>query len=39
VHTDPDIAVELFMLEPSERSVVAEHTLENPDEDAGREAA
>jgi uncharacterized protein YbcI len=35
VHTDPDIAVELFMLEPAESSVVAEHTQEFPGEDAG----
>lgn len=25
VHTDPDVAVELFMLEPSDRSAVAEY--------------
>jgi uncharacterized protein YbcI len=28
VHTDPDIAVELFMLEPTGVQVVAEHALE-----------
>jgi uncharacterized protein YbcI len=28
VHTDPDIAVELFMLEPTGEAVVAEHELE-----------
>jgi uncharacterized protein YbcI len=28
VHTDPDIAVEMFMLEPTGKSVVAEHELE-----------
>lgn len=33
VHTDPDIAVELFMLEPAERSVMAEHMQEFPDDD------
>ena len=32
VHTDPDIAVELFMLEPGEQGVVAEVTLDIPDE-------
>ena len=39
VHTNPDIAVELFMLEPGERGVTAEFTLELPDEDADPEAA
>ena len=34
VHTDPDIAVELFMLEPGEHTEVAEVTVEIPDEDA-----
>jgi uncharacterized protein YbcI len=38
VHTDPDIAVELFMLEPGEQGIVAEFTLEIPDE-AGPDAA
>ena len=33
VHTDPDIAVELFMLEPTERGVVAEHVQDFPDDD------
>jgi uncharacterized protein YbcI len=33
VHTDPDVAVELFMLEPSERGVVGEHTQDFPDDD------
>ena len=33
VHTDPDVAVELFMLEPAERTAVAEHTQEFPSED------
>jgi uncharacterized protein YbcI len=33
VHTDPDIAVELFMLEPSEQGVVAEHMQDYPDDD------
>jgi uncharacterized protein YbcI len=28
VHTDPDIAVEMFMLEPTGEAVVAEHELE-----------
>jgi uncharacterized protein YbcI len=28
VHSDPDMAVELFMLEPAQTSVVAEHELE-----------
>jgi hypothetical protein len=28
VHTNPDIAVELFMLEPTGEPVVAEHSLE-----------
>ena len=32
VHTDPDIAVELFMLEPGEPGVAAEVTLELGDE-------
>jgi len=35
VHTDPDIAVELFMLEPGESGIVAEVTLEIEHEDAG----
>jgi uncharacterized protein YbcI len=30
VHTDPDVAVELFMLEPSDRPVIAEHVLDVP---------
>jgi hypothetical protein len=30
VHTDPDVAVELFMLEPSDRRAVAEHEEEFP---------
>jgi uncharacterized protein YbcI len=34
VHTDPDIAVELFMLEPSDRTAVADHVLELPADDA-----
>ena len=34
VHTDPDIAVELFMLEPTGRSAIAEHEQEFP-ADAG----
>ena len=38
VHTDPDIAVELFMLEPGEQGIVAEFTFEVPDED-GPDAA
>lgn len=33
VHTDPDIAVELFMLEPTGRSAVAEYEQEFPTED------
>lgn len=33
VHTDPDVAVELFMLEPSERGVVAEHVQDFPEDD------
>ena len=36
VHTDPDIAVELFMLEPGEGSAIAEVTLELGNEDADR---
>lgn len=32
VHTDPDIAVELFMLEPTESPADAEHTHELPPE-------
>src|SRR6476660_7924786 len=32
-HTDPDVAVELFMLEPTGRTAVAEHTQEFPSED------
>ena len=32
VHTDPDIAVELFMLEPGDQGIVAEFTLEIPEE-------
>ena len=38
VHTDPDIAVELFMLEPGEPGVVAEVSLEIPEE-AGPDTA
>ena len=38
VHTDPDIAVELFMLEPGDQGIVAEFTLEIPEED-GPDAA
>ena len=34
VHTDPDVAVELFMLEPVDRSEVAEHAQEFPADDA-----
>ena len=34
VHTDPDIAVELFMLEPTETSAIAEFTQEFPPEPA-----
>jgi uncharacterized protein YbcI len=30
VHTDPDVAVELFMLEPSDGRAVAEHEQEFP---------
>ncbi|HEY6695768.1 MAG TPA: Na-translocating system protein MpsC family protein [Solirubrobacteraceae bacterium] len=33
VHTDPDIAVELFMLEPTGRSAIAEHEQEFPADD------
>lgn len=33
VHTDPDIAVELFMLEPADQSAVAEYEQEFPVED------
>ena len=33
VHTDPDVAIELFMLEPGERGVIAEVMLELSDED------
>jgi len=33
VHTDPDIAVEVFMLEPAERGIVAEYAQEFPDDD------
>lgn len=32
VHTDPDVAVELFMLEPTVRTEVAEHVQEFPAE-------
>lgn len=37
VHTDPDIAVELFMLEPTGQSAIAEHEQEFPadEDDAG----
>jgi uncharacterized protein YbcI len=34
VHTDPDVAVELFMLEPTGGSAVAEYEQEFPAEDA-----
>jgi uncharacterized protein YbcI len=30
VHTDPDVAVELFMLEPTGEPIVAEHELQVP---------
>ena len=33
VHTDPDLAIELFMLEPGDRSIVAEVTVEIPQDD------
>lgn len=33
VHTDPDIAVELFMLEPTGSGVTAEHEQEFPADD------
>jgi uncharacterized protein YbcI len=36
VHTDPDIAVELFMLEPGDAGSVAQVTLELPDEPPDR---
>jgi uncharacterized protein YbcI len=29
IHVDPDVAVEFFLLEPSEKQVVGEHVLEN----------
>jgi uncharacterized protein YbcI len=32
VHTDPDVAVEMFMLEPTGEPIVAEHALEFPPE-------
>ena len=32
VHTDPDIAIELFMLEPTERGLMAEYVQEYPEE-------
>ena len=35
VHTDPDVAVELFMLEPADRREVAEHVQEFPGEPPG----
>jgi uncharacterized protein YbcI len=35
VHTDPDVAVELFMLEPSDRAAVAEFVQEFPVDDVG----
>jgi uncharacterized protein YbcI len=38
VHTDPDIAVELFMLEPADHGVMAEHEQEFPDDDGPFEA-
>jgi uncharacterized protein YbcI len=36
IHADPDLAVELFVLEPKggEDKLVGEHILENPDPDA-----
>ena len=39
VHTDPDIDVELFMLEPGQGGVIAENVQDFPDEDQGPEAA
>jgi uncharacterized protein YbcI len=33
VHTDPDVAIELFMLEPTGRSTVAEYEEEFPPDD------
>jgi uncharacterized protein YbcI len=33
VHTDPDVAVEMFMLEPTGEPIVAEHALEFPSEE------
>jgi uncharacterized protein YbcI len=35
VHTDPDVAVELFMLEPTEQSAIAEYEHEFPADDDG----
>jgi uncharacterized protein YbcI len=35
VHTDPDVAVELFMLEPSDRTAVVEYVQEFPVDDDG----
>jgi uncharacterized protein YbcI len=36
VHTEPDVAVELFMLEPSDRPAVGEHVMElSPDDTEG----
>lgn len=31
IHVDPDVAVELFLLEPADERVVGEHVLDNPD--------
>jgi uncharacterized protein YbcI len=33
VHTDPDVAVEMFMLEPTGEPLAAEHALELPSEE------
>jgi uncharacterized protein YbcI len=38
VHTDPDLAVEVFLLEPAGEPILGEHELE-PDESAGEPAA
>jgi uncharacterized protein YbcI len=36
IHTDPDLAVELFVLEPAAANVTAEHEVELAEEDPSR---
>lgn len=35
IHTDPDVAIEVFLLEPKEEALLGQHELENPDPTQG----